>query len=115
MIAVARRYTFWAHHHVEGAPEPWCNDHGHTYTVEVVAEGDSTDRNGMVIDTDLLDRVWSGIVNDIEGTDLNATTAGSTTVEDLAQEWLSVYRAAADTVVEVKVFEDDERWGRARA
>src|SRR5215204_3132902 len=57
MIEVARRYFFHATHYIEGAPQPWCNPHGHDYTVEVVVAGEP-DSLGFVIDTDELDAKW---------------------------------------------------------
>jgi hypothetical protein len=65
--AVARRYTFRAHHHVEGLAEPWCRDHWHDYTVEVVAELQAPPDGSMVIDTDELDRIWKTWSSRFEG------------------------------------------------
>jgi 6-pyruvoyl-tetrahydropterin synthase len=108
--AVARRYTFSAHHHVEGLAEPWCSDHWHDYTVEIVAEQQALADGSMVIDTDELDRVWKTEFA-FEGRDLNDMTPTSTTVEALAA-WILYH--FPDVVREVTVWEDDDRWGRAR-
>lgn len=114
MIAVARCYTFTAHHHVEGLAKPWSDDHWHDYTVEVVAEtGELPVPDGsIVIDTDELDRVWEGYLRGtFEGRDLNESTPTNTTVEALAA-WILGY--FPDIVREVTVREDTTRWGRAR-
>jgi 6-pyruvoyl-tetrahydropterin synthase len=113
MIAVARRYTFTAHHHVEGLAEPWCRDHWHDYTVEVVAELQAPPgRSVVVTDTDELDRIWADHLRSMfEGRNLNDSTPTSTTVEALAVWILSFF---PDVVREVTVWEDTTRWGRAR-
>jgi hypothetical protein len=64
----------------------------------------------MVIDTDELDRVWKTEFA-FEGRDLNDMTPTSTTVEALAA-WILYH--FPDVVREVTVWEDDDRWGRAR-
>lgn len=106
--AVARRYRFSAKHHVSGLGERWAEPHGHDYTVEVVAEGLIAP---VVVDTDLMDDAWEPIGLRIDGTDLNESVGGPTTVEDLAATFL---RAMPGFVREVTVWEDDDRWGRAR-
>jgi 6-pyruvoyl-tetrahydropterin synthase len=113
-VAVARRYTFVAEHYVEGAPEPWSKRHSHTYTVEVVAVGDPDER-GMIVDTDELDRAWGEIVESLKGEVLNEVLPGcTTTVEDLAVLWLELLVQTVP-ISEVTVWEDVDRWGRARA
>lgn len=113
--AVARRYRFHATHHVEGLAEPWSSPHGHGYTVEVVAEldGQTTD---LVVDTDALDEVWALLEREygLEGSDLNESTPTTTTVEDLARWFLAAFGAVSERVRQVTVWEDEDRWGRAR-
>lgn len=112
MIAVARVYRFSAKHHVDGLAEPWCRPHGHGYRVEVVAESAG---GTLVVDTDTLDRVWAPLGERMEGSDLNETTPTVTTVEALAGWLLSVFQAEVPLVRQVTVWEDEDRWGRARS
>jgi 6-pyruvoyl-tetrahydropterin synthase len=109
--AVARRYPFRAHHHIEGVAEPWCHDHWHDYIVEVVAEAQAPPDGSMVIDTDELDRIWYDRLESRFRGDLNQSTPTTTTVEALAA-WILYH--FPDIVREVTVWEDDDRWGRAR-
>lgn len=111
MIAVARRYTFAAHHHIEGLAEPWCHDHWHEYTIEVVAETEELPDGSMVIDTDELDAIWKQHKPLFRDRDLNDSTPTNTTVEALAAWVLGHF---PDEVREVTVWEDTQRWGRAR-
>lgn len=111
VIAVARRYFFNAEHRVDGLAEPWCSRHEHSYTVEVVAEEQFPAVGTMVVDTDVLDRVAHDVIAPLDGTYLNDSTPTSTTVEELAAWMLSRFDAP---VREVTVWEDDNRWGRAR-
>lgn len=116
MNAVARRYTFSATHHLDGLPPPYCDPHSHLYTVEVVAEGELDD-DGMVIDTAALDARWDEYRRHFEGQDLNVTLRddGPTTVEQISDNLLHVFRRdVSEMVVEVTVWEDSDRWGRAR-
>jgi 6-pyruvoyl-tetrahydropterin synthase len=105
--AVARLYKFEATHHVEGLADPWRSPHGHGYTVEVVAEGEGP----LVVDTDVLDAAWAPLAERLEGADLNEAVGGPTTVEDLAMRLLKEFPWPAR---QVTVWEDDDRWGRAR-
>lgn len=111
MIAVARRYTFAARHRVEGLAPPWNETHDHDYTVEVVAEAQAPADGSMVVDTDQLDAVWQTLGADLDGTDLNDATPTDTTVEALAAWMLDHFPAPVN---EVTVWEDNQRWGRAR-
>lgn len=111
MIAVARCYTFTAHHHVEGLAKPWSDDHWHDYAVSVVAEKQAPADGSMVIDTDELDRVWKPLLDVMDSEDLNEATPTNTTVEALAAWILGHF---PDVVREVTVWEDATRWGRAR-
>lgn len=104
---VARRYSFTAWHHLDGFAEPWCNHHMHVYTVEVVALSSADER----LDTDDLDDAWQSLAPR-ENEDLNVHHH-DTTVEELAAEWLSDLRGMVPQIVEVTVWEDRERWGRA--
>lgn len=111
MIAVARRYHFTAHHRVEALAEPWCSDHWHDYTVEVVAEAQAPPDGSVVIDTDDLDNIWQDRLAWRFRGDLNESTPTTTTVEALAA-WVLGY--FPDVVREVTVWEDSTRWGRVR-
>lgn len=111
MIAVARRYRFRAHHHIEGLAERWSEDHWHDYTVEVVAETEELPDGFMVVDTDALDHIWEAHRVSYHGRDLNRTTDTNTTVEALAALILGYF---PDVVREVTIWEDATRWGRAR-
>jgi 6-pyruvoyl-tetrahydropterin synthase len=113
MIFVARRYRFHAYHSVPSLPPPWCDTHSHNYTVEVVAADESDTE--VVVDTDQLDACWAKIGPGYPNRtrDLN-DTHDSTTVEALARAWLDGFASTIPQVVEVTVWEDDDRWGRAR-
>src|SRR4051794_17130097 len=103
MIAVARRYTFTAHHHVEGLAEPWSEDHWHDYAVAVVAEKQAPADGSMVVDTDELDAVWEQLAAiPLQGSCLNDSTPTNTTVEALAAWILDHF---PDVVREVTVWE----------
>lgn len=103
-------YRFHASHQVEGLAPPWCNEHEHDYTVEVVAYGGAP----VVVDTDDLDEVWMYLKVFCEGKHLNDTMGGTTTVEDLAKQFLSEFRDNVSEVRKVTVWEDDTRWGSAQ-
>jgi 6-pyruvoyl-tetrahydropterin synthase len=107
-VSVARRYVFEAHHHLEDAPSPWCYDHPHHYTVEIVYTGDTED--GMTIDTDVVDVRWRRIAPKFHGRDLNESLPVVTTVENIAAWLLNVCFGGASSVT---VWEDQSRWGRA--
>jgi 6-pyruvoyl-tetrahydropterin synthase len=108
---VARRYRFRGKHHLPGFPEPWCEVHEHDYTVEVVAVSPVGD---VHVDTDRIDQAWRFIKSDTDGPyDLDAFGPENTTVEALAQRWLRMFRYEIPSTVQVSVWEDDDRWGRA--
>ena len=112
-VSVARLYRFGAYHLVPSLPEPWCSTHYHDYTVEVVAQSSTKD----LVDTDWLDAAWRTIGPDGlpgQARNLNDHFA-DTTVEALAENWLIEFQAAVPEVVQVTVWEDDTRWGRASA
>lgn len=109
-ISVSRTYRFPARHHVPEAPAPWNSEHGHDYTVEVIAERPFVDAGGMVVDTDELDRRFRELTVGWSGADLNELLP-STTVEAIAEHLVG---ALGFPVVEVAVHEDMERCGRAR-
>jgi 6-pyruvoyl-tetrahydropterin synthase len=110
MIEVARRYFFVATHSLPGV-EGYDEEHGHRYTIEVVARGSSLDGEGMVIDTAALDRIFEPMVKGWSGSNLNDYFAPST-VEVIADELLGEVDHLPNAYA-VTVWEDDERWGRA--
>lgn len=121
MISVARRYSFVATHELDvpGIDDPaWTERHGHRYTVEVVAEVGAAPGEGVavVVDTDLLDDAADYVLEGLDGSNLNESVGGPTSVEDLAQRFLLRLRERPGTerLVEVSVWEDDDRRGRAR-
>jgi 6-pyruvoyl-tetrahydropterin synthase len=111
--AVARRYFFDATHHVPAANPPWSEPHDHRYTVEVVAEG-HMNLDAMVVDTDDIDAVWKDIHGLVNNADLNEALdkLEETTVEEISYWMLEEFKSVG--VVEVTVWEDEDRWGRAR-
>ncbi len=112
-MRVGRRYKFDASHYVEGLPAPWSEAHPHRYTVEIVAEG--RPYGGRAIDHEALDGWFEA--NTPSGRLLNDDPQwGSTTVEDIAARILgSLPNMFGGVIVEVTVWEDDERWATARA
>lgn len=96
---VGRLYRFRATHSLPDFPEPWCFPHEHDYTVEVVAVGGTP--------TDTLDEWWSTYPTRWPVLDERFKPS---TVENIA-EWL--LSEAPRTVLEVVVWEDRQRWGRA--
>lgn len=108
MIEVARIYRFRARHSLPDMPEPWCHEHEHDYTVEVVARGVGP----VVVETDEIDTAWNEVVKPDEFSNLNDAYV-STTVEALAQGWLDELKECVPAVRRVTVWEDKQRWGRA--
>lgn len=112
MSQVARLYRFRGRHHVPSLPFPWCEPHEHDYTVEVVARGGLP----VVVSTDLIDVAWReyGFLPSPPTHDLSdAFGAENTTVETLANHWLTLLAADIPEVSRVTVWEDDTRWGSA--
>jgi hypothetical protein len=117
-VTVARRYQFTATHSLPMLGPPWNEPHSHRYTVEVVAESTRcTDLGEDVLpgffDTDILDAAWNAIAPR-HGADLDVDWPGDSTVESLASDFLAALGAFDLPVIEVTVWEDDNRWGRAR-
>lgn len=115
-VAVARRFHFRAAHRLDKVGPPWNRLHEHLYVVEVVCEGPRGE-DGLIVDTERLDEAWDDFEDPIEreGFNLNRATGTDTSVESLAVYWLDLFREAVPQVTEVTVWEDDCRWGRARA
>lgn len=101
MICGGRVYRFRAMHRLPGYPEPWCHEHEHDYRVEMVLAGTGN--------MEELDREWRSFAAALPHR-LNAAFE-DTTVEGLAAAFLSDF--ADQGVVQVKVWEDDARWGLA--
>jgi 6-pyruvoyl-tetrahydropterin synthase len=108
---VARRYTLRAQHCLPDFAFPWNEIHEHDYTIEVSAERGG--HQDIVVDTDLLDAWFDEQIRPrMEGQDLNETLPVTTTVEAIAAWVLGLAPAAATAVT---VWEDQDRWGQARA
>lgn len=105
-VKVARLYRFRASHSLPGVAG-YDQPHEHDYTVEVVAEG-SLDKDGMVIDTQLMDDLMEPLCHSLEDSDLN-DFASPSTVENLAD----AFAAHAPDADQITVWEDDDRWGQA--
>lgn len=99
---VGRIYRFRAIHSLPDFPEPWCFPHQHDYTVEVEAEGGTP--------TDRLDDWWDEKPR-TRLYDLNDVYDGPTTVENIAADLLD---SAPPVVRSVTVWEDKQRWGKAK-
>lgn len=95
---VARVYRFHGEHSLPGFSEPWCFPHRHDYIVEVVVGGGTP--------TELLDEKWEQ-VGVSEVVDVNAIWSPST-VEKISEDLLEHFGA-----LQVTVWEDGQRWGRA--
>jgi 6-pyruvoyltetrahydropterin/6-carboxytetrahydropterin synthase len=79
-----------AFHVMQGMPPPEGERHAHDYRLDVVVRRQDLDERGMVIDLDSLERALSGIVDTLDGADLDEvvapeTGAGAVTVEVFAR------------------------------
>lgn len=63
--------SFSAAHQLRGYEGPCENLHGHTWKVQVFVLGEATDRLGMVIDFKKLRSFLSGILKELDHTNLN--------------------------------------------
>lgn len=108
-LTVARRFHFVAAHHIPGLPG-YDKPHEHRYVVEVKADSDLVE----FFDTAQIEEWWASLPEH-DGEDLNGIYE-LTTVEWIAADLLgSAREALGAAIVAVAVWEDDVRWGRAKA
>lgn len=115
MVRIAKMFDFDAAHFLPQVREghKCARMHGHTYSVEVVAEGEPDER-GMVVDYEELAAAWGPIhavldhrtLNDVPGLE-NPTT------EILAPWILERFSTAIPEVVVVRVYESSSTWCEA--
>lgn len=94
---------------------PWNQPHDHHYTVEVVAARRYL-TTGLVVDTDVLDQIWTdlGLARDGHIVNLNDLFGEfGTSVEWLSTELFQKFKTKVKEIVEVTVWEDNNRWGSA--
>jgi 6-pyruvoyltetrahydropterin/6-carboxytetrahydropterin synthase len=109
-------------HRIPWLPPPEGDLHEHEYRVEVVIERATLDKNGMVIDLDVVDAALQEAIAVIEGKDLDSIRPPETeavTVEILAQ-WFharlaDVVSAAGGEALGVRVWESPTAFGGYRA
>lgn len=111
---VVRRYTFSAQHRLDSVGPPNNVLHAHRYSVEVLAERDVHPAE-LVVDTEQLDEVWAsiGLADDSWPLHNLNDLYTDTSVEGLSRAWLARFSTKVVEVVEVTVWEDHQRAGRA--
>lgn len=90
-LSIKRRFA--AAHRLEGYSGQCAALHGHTWTVEAVVEGESTDSCGMLIDFKILKEMVDGIIIELDHTCLNDVRhfAGAGAAINPTAENLAVY------------------------
>ncbi|MFZ5651566.1 MAG: 6-carboxytetrahydropterin synthase QueD [Bacillota bacterium] len=90
-LSIKRRFA--AAHRLEGYRGQCAALHGHTWTVEVVVEGERTDSCGMLIDFKVLKEMVDGIIIELDHTCLNDVEyfAGAGAAINPTAENLAVY------------------------
>jgi len=111
-------------HVMPGLPPPEGERHSHDYRLELVVTRDELDERGMVVDLDVLDGALDGLVDLLDGADLDATVGVEAGVEAVTVEvfarWLHARLAGVVGKVEgaalaVRVWETATAFGGYRA
>lgn len=114
-MRVGKRFKFSAAHHLPDDAGPCHRVHGHTYLVDVEAQGD-VQRDGMVVHFDRLKAAWEELESQLDHRDLNKTLAGVAdppTTENVAGWLLERFRDSIPEVCAVTVWEGPSSFARA--
>lgn len=115
LVRVTKIFEFDAAHCLPGHKGKCANIHGHTYKLEVTAQGklkeeEGTSSEGMVIDfSDLKQLVQELIIEQVDHQMLNEVFSFRTTAENLALHFLQVLQKACQhkemNIVKLKLWE----------
>lgn len=118
---VCKTFKFEAAHQLPNHDGKCRNLHGHSYRVEVEAEGpvrrsDGEPDEGMVLDFAVLKAAWLPLFQQLDHRCLNDVIDDCpTTAENLAGWLLSELRAVVQEVTAVRVWETAGAWAEVRA
>jgi 6-pyruvoyltetrahydropterin/6-carboxytetrahydropterin synthase len=113
---VTKRFKFSAAHHLPDDPGPCHRAHGHTFLVDVEAEG-PIDERGMVVHFDELKDAWAELEPRLDHQDLNESLAGVAeppTTENVAAWLFFAFREYVPEVSAVTLWEGPSSYARVR-
>lgn len=107
-MKLGRRFHFDAAHYILDTEEKRCEEpHGHTYSLEVVVEGEVR-KGGMVMDFSDLKKVVNEVIAKLDHKNLNDLFKNPT-AENIAQ-WIFDQLKSKFNVVSVKLWEGEGKW-----
>ena len=111
MYTIRKQFEFEAAHHLEGLdPGHQCmRQHGNSYRVEVVLEG-QLNQHGFVRDYRVLDELKHYINSEFDHRDLNEVLKIATTAENLARHFFVWSKQRWPEGVAVSVSETGKTW-----
>jgi 6-pyruvoyltetrahydropterin/6-carboxytetrahydropterin synthase len=119
-VRIGKRFTFEAAHDLPNHDGKCRGLHGHSYVVEVVAEGEQVPSGegrpdeGMVVDFGVVSAAFRERVHaKLDHRYLNDELGFTTTAENLAWHILGVMRGEVPQVVAVRVWETATSWAEA--
>jgi len=107
-MKIGRRFHFDAAHYILDATEKQCEEvHGHTYTLEIVVEGE-VGEDGMVLDFADLKKLVNDVIRKLDHKNLNELFKNPT-AENIAQ-WIFDQLKLQLNLVSVKLWEGEGKW-----
>jgi len=116
-MKVGKVFKFEAAHKIVNHPGKCANEHGHSYKLEVVVEGDVHPYSGMVADFDYISKyVQAEIIDVVDHHNLNTVLPnlnGITTAENLVNAFYDMLKDSHLSICMIRLWETDTCYAEA--